>query len=91
VQRGTFELPQDPGQAGKSQAADMVLMLAGSVVTAERESGDKISRDEPVAAQAEAGNLDILEADWHEAFIEEATNFPASQFMDRMDALSGVF
>lgn len=68
----------------------MVLMLAGSVVTAERESGDKISRAEPVAARAEAGNLDILEADWNETFIEEAAN-PASQFKDRVDALSGVF
>ena len=56
-------LPQDPGQAGKSQAADMVLMLASNVARAERESGDKVTRAEPVAAQAEAGNHDILEAD----------------------------
>ena len=46
-------------------------------------SGDKVTRAEPVAAQAEAGNLDILEGDWNEAFIEDATNFPASQFKDQ--------
>jgi hypothetical protein len=91
VQSGKIGLPQDPGQAGKSQAADMVLMLAGYVVRAERESGDKVTRAEPVAAHAEAGNLDILEADWNEAFIEEATNFPASKFKDQVDALSGAF
>jgi predicted phage terminase large subunit-like protein len=84
-------LPQDPGQAGKSQAADMVLMLAGYVVRAERESGDKVTRAEPVAAQAEAGNLDMLEADWNETFLDEATTFPASKFKDQVDALSGAF
>ena len=46
-------------------------------------SGDNVTRAEPVAAQAEAGNLDILEGDWNEAFIEDATNFPASQFKDQ--------
>jgi predicted phage terminase large subunit-like protein len=84
-------LPIDPGQAGKSQAQDMVLMLAGYVVHAIRETGDKITRAEPVAAQAEAGNLDLLEADWNEAFIEECCSFPASTFKDQVDALSGAF
>jgi predicted phage terminase large subunit-like protein len=84
-------LPIDPGQAGKSQAQDMVLMLAGYVVHAIRETGDKITRAEPIAAQAEAGNLDVLEADWNERFIEECCSFPASTFKDQVDALSGAF
>jgi hypothetical protein len=66
-------------------------MLAGYVVRAERESGDKVTRAEPVAAQAEAGNLDLLEGEWNETFLDEATNFPASKFKDQVDALSGAF
>ena len=84
-------LPIDPGQAGKAQAQDMVLMLAGYVVHAVRESGDKVTRAEPIAAQAEAGNLDVLQADWTETFIDECTNFPAGAFKDQVDALSGAF
>lgn len=65
-------LPQDPGQAGKIQASDMINMLAGYVVRADRETGDKVARAEPVAAQAEAGHIDLLKGDWNEAFLDEA-------------------
>jgi hypothetical protein len=50
-----------------------------------------VTRAEPVAAQAEAGNLDLLEGEWNETFLDEATNFPASKFKDQVDALSGAF
>lgn len=83
--------PQDPGQAGKSQAKDMVLMLQGYIARSYIESGDKITRAEPASVQAEAGNLYIVEADWNEAFIDELTNFPASKHKDQVDALSGAF
>jgi len=84
-------IPQDPGQAGKAQAHDMVLMLAGYIVTAVRESGDKVTRAEPVAAQAEAGNIVLVEGDWNEAFLEEVNDFPGGKFKDQVDALSGAF
>lgn len=84
-------IPQDPGQAGKAQAHDMVLMLAGYIVSAVRESGDKVTRAEPVAAQAEAGNIVLVEGDWNEAFLEEVNDFPGGKFKDQVDALSGAF
>lgn len=84
-------LPIDPGQAGKVQSQDMVLMLSGYVVRAVRESGDKITRAEPVASQAEAGNIDMVKANWNDAFIEEATNFPGATIKDQVDALSGAY
>jgi phage terminase large subunit-like protein len=40
-------LPQDPGQAGKVQAKDFVVMLAGYNVRTELESGDKETRARP--------------------------------------------
>ena len=82
---------QDPGQAGKVQKQDYVLHLKGYIVHPAIESGDKASRAEPVATQAEAGNLVIVEGDWNEAFINELTLFPGSKFKDQVDALSGAF
>lgn len=83
--------PQDPGQAGKVQGQDLVAMLPGFVARAKPETGSKITRAEPVAAQAEAGNLDIVAGGWNDAFFDEATNFPATKFKDQVDALSGAF
>jgi len=84
-------LPQDPGQAGKVQASDLVAMLAGYVVHAEPETGDKVTRAEPIAAQAAAGNLRLVRGDWNEAFLDELGNFPSGSQKDQVDALSGAF
>src|ERR1700716_2498019 len=84
-------LPQDPGQAGKVQASDLVAMLAGYVVHAEPETGDKVTRAEPIAAQAAAGNVRLVKGDWNEAFLDELGNFPSGSHKDQVDALSGAF
>ncbi len=67
AKRDTIEisLPQDPGQAGKVQACDMVRMLDGYVVRARPEAGSKITRAEPFQAQAGAGNVKIVRGDWN--------------------------
>jgi predicted phage terminase large subunit-like protein len=83
--------PQDPGQAGKSQAQSFAQLLVRYNARALRESGDKITRADPVRAQAEAGLLSLVRGDWNEPFIEELTNFPGGQFKDQVDALSGAF
>ena len=83
--------PQDPGQAGKVQAQDLTNMLAGYLASSTIETGDKITRAEPIAAQAEAGNIDVLKADWNSEFFQEITTFPGSRFKDQVDALSGAF
>jgi predicted phage terminase large subunit-like protein len=84
-------LPKDPGQAGKVQARDFVRMLAGWVVHAEAETGDKATRAEPVSAQAYHGNLLIKRANWNDDFLEELCLFPAAPHDDQVDALSGAF
>ena len=86
-----ISLPQDPGQAGKAQAKYLVKQLAGYIAKATPESGDKVTRAEPLAAQAEAGNVDILEGSWNEDFLDEITTFPNSTFMDQVDASSRAF
>ena len=84
-------LPQDPGQAGKAQAAYLIRQLAGYTYTASPESGDKITRAEPLAAQAEVGNVDLVAGPWVEAFLDEMTTFPAGKFKDQVDAASRAF
>lgn len=84
-------LPQDPGQAGKAQSQYQTSKLAGYVVEATPESGDKETRATPLAAQAEAGNVDILFGEWNETYLNELTNFPNSKYKDQVDASSRAF
>lgn len=90
-------LPQDPGQAGKDQSQNLVALLSGFRVRATPETGDKVTRAEPLSAQAEAGNVDILRTGdairdaWIEPFLDELCTFPGSQFKDQTDAASRAF
>lgn len=87
----SISLPQDPGQAGKVQAQDMISYLAGFTVRAEPESGDKVTRAEPYSAQCEAGNVYLLEGEWISDYLDELCMFPSGVFKDQVDASSGAF
>lgn len=89
--RVKIRLPQDPGQAGKDQAQSYIKYLAGFDVTAIPESGGKEVRAEPMAAQWQAGNFDVLIADWNEAYFNQLESFPMSKFKDMVDAGSSAF
>lgn len=86
-----ISIPEDPGQAGKDQASSYVNMLAGWPVTKRRPSRDKVSRAEPVAAQWQAGNVDVVRGSWNEAFFAELEAFPGTGHDDFVDALSDGF
>lgn len=86
-----ISLPQDPGQAGKSQAAYLVQQLAGYIAKASTESGDKVTRAMPLAAQAEVGNVDLLAGEWNDAFLDEINVFPAGAHDDQVDGASRAF
>ncbi len=86
-----ISLPQDPGQAGKTQAKDMIAMLAGYVARAIPESGDKVTRAEPFSAQCEAGNVFLVEGPWNEPYLDELCLFPGGSYADQVDASSGAF
>lgn len=89
--RVKFRLSQDPGQAGKDQAEQYIKMLAGFNVTAVRESGDKETRAEPVAAQWQNGNVSVLSGSWNAEFIEQLEGFPETKLKDMVDALGNAF
>lgn len=85
-------ISQDPGQAGKEQAESYVRELAGYSVEVIRESGDKITRADPYAAQWQGGNIDILRGVWNEAFFVEHESFGGGKdHDDQVDAAAGAF
>jgi predicted phage terminase large subunit-like protein len=84
-------LPRDPGQAGKHQVAWLAARLAGHRVVASPETGAKLTRALPVAAQAEAGNLRLLRGEWNRALLDELRDFPHGRKDDQVDALSRAF
>jgi predicted phage terminase large subunit-like protein len=84
----TIRMPQDPGAAGKADAETKVKLLAGYPTVVKPVTGDKATRAKPASAQAEAGNIKLLRADWNEPFLDEVCSFPNGMFDDQVDALS---
>lgn len=86
-----IRLPKDPGQAGKDQAQNYIKFLSGFAVKAVAETGSKETRAEPVAAQWQAGNFDIVYGAWNEMYFDQLESFPMSRFKDMVDATSAAF
>lgn len=84
----TISLPQDPGQAGKTQVAYLTRLLAGHHVISSPETGDKTQRAMPFAAQVNAGNVAMVAAWWNRILLDELGGFPAGKHDDGVDALS---
>ena len=84
-------LPQDPGQAGKSQAKAFVKELAGYTVKTLPVTGSKESRWLPLASQAQAGNVKLVRGLWNQPFLIEAENAPEGRFKDQLDAAADAF
>jgi predicted phage terminase large subunit-like protein len=86
-----ISLPIDPGQAAKGQIAQLSSLLAGYRLYTSREQGSKLSRATLIAAQVEAGNVEIRRGLWYQVFIDELTSFPQGTKDDQVDALSRAF
>lgn len=87
----TISLPQDPGQAGKAQVKSLILMLSGHTVRSSTETGDKVTRFGPFSAQAEAGNVDVLEGPWNDRWFTQLEGFPTAKHDDHVDSTSRAF
>jgi predicted phage terminase large subunit-like protein len=85
-------IEQEPGSGGKESAENTIRMLAGYNVRADRATGDKFERMQPMSAQAEAGNVKIVRGPWNEEYLAElhATE-PNAPFVDQADASAGAF
>ncbi|WP_236762495.1 phage terminase large subunit [Agrobacterium tumefaciens] len=83
-----IRMPEDPGAAGKSDAATKLKLLAGYNVAAIRPTGEKSVRAKPASAQAEAGNVKLVRGVWNETFLDEVCSFPNAQHDDQVDAFA---
>ncbi len=90
--RGVVQsIPQDPGQAGKTQVLDLTRKLAGFNVHTSPETGDKITRAEPLASQINVGNVLMLRGGWNKPLTDEMRLFPNGKWDDQVDGLSRAY
>jgi len=82
----TIRLPQDPAQAGKSQARYLLRMLHGYRVSIQSPTGNKTLRAEPFAAQVNNFNVNMIAAAWNQPMLDEFRQFPMGRHDDIVDA-----
>ena len=84
-------IEQEPGSGGKESAENTVRRNPAYTVRADRPSGDKTLRAEPLAAQAEINNVKLIRGAWNDTFLDILTAFPTGKYKDQVDAASGAF
>jgi len=82
---------QEPGSGGKDSALATIKNLSGFIVHADRVTGSKELRADPLASQAGAGNVRIVRAEWNHDFLERLILFPHGTYKDEIDAAAGAF
>jgi len=87
-----IRIPQDPAQAGKAQAQDMITDLDGYSVVAKPVTGDKITRYSGFSSQAEGGNVYVLESTHtsggYDEWYNQQEGFPEIKLKDLVDCTS---
>ncbi len=85
----------EPGSGGIDSYRETIRKLAGFPVWGHKPRGEKRVRAEPFAAQAEAGNVYLVEPspeklNWIPDFLDELESFPDGR-ADQVDSVSGAF
>ena len=83
-------MEQEPGSSGKTVIAHYRRVLDGFAFRGVPSTGSKEIRAQPVSAQAEAGNVKLLNGAWISDFLDELAAFPGGSHDDQVDALSGA-
>ena len=82
---------QEPGSGGKESAENTIRNLAGYLVEADKPTGDKAKRADPLSVQVNNGNILLRIAEWNKVYMDEFELFPNSTYKDQVDATSGGF
>lgn len=82
---------QEPGSGGMESAQNTIRNLAGFLAEADRPSGDKTVRADPLSVQVNSGNVLLRVAEWNVKYKEEFGLFPNSTYKDQVDATAGGF
>lgn len=92
-ENSTYKLrwEQEGGSAGKRDAARLAQIAAQYDAMGKPASGDKLTRAKPLAAQAYAGNVYLVEASWNEMYLDHMHAQPEWPHDDIMDASTGAY
>lgn len=82
---------QEPGSGGKESAENTIRALAsaGYRASADRPTGDKTLRAEPVAALAGVGRVKLVAGEWNRDYLDILAAFPGGPVKDPVDGTSG--
>lgn len=81
-------MEEEPGSAGKGQVEHYQrTVLRGYRVTGHRPTGDKVTRQMPLIAEAERGEIVFLRGSWNAALTGEADTYPEGK-RDQWDAIA---
>lgn len=82
---------REGGASGKRDTQHIASGLVGFDAMGVAPTSDKITRAKPLAAQAFAGNVKIVEGTWNEEFLNHMHGQPDLPHDDIMDSSSGAF
>lgn len=86
-----IRMEEEPGSSGKTVISHYLRnVLPGYDFAGVKSSGDKATRARPLAAQAEAGNVTLVQGPWNKDFLDELEVFPSTAHDDMTDASSGA-
>lgn len=84
-------IERESGIDGGPRMQALVRKLAGHQVAVEPARGSKEERAEPLASQAEAGNVSLVKGDWNPSFLMQITDFPYGKNDDDVDSASRAY
>jgi predicted phage terminase large subunit-like protein len=86
-----IRMEQEPGSSGVKVIDDYTRrVLMGYDFRGIPSTGNKEVRANPLASQAEAGNVKLVKGPWIGAFLDEVELFPLGGHDDQVDAASGA-
>lgn len=87
-----IRMEQEPGSSGVSMIDHYRRnILVGFDFRADRKTGSKEMRANPVSSAAEAGNVYVVGGRWNRDFLDEISLFPYGAHDDQCDAFTGGF
>lgn len=84
-------IEQEPGSSGKFTIAHFIKQMPGFTVRGHRPTGDKFVRMNPLASQAEAGNVPLVNGQYVEPFLREIEMIGDGGHDDQADSAAGAF